>query len=143
MPQKILRVWDITQIMRYKVLQFWGTANINEAFTLKGDFFEKLLLILSTSCTSSSYYNQFWTNWAREFFFFWKLTIISFVNLLCLIILKCLGPSCKVFSSGARSKEQSPTSQKFSHSSSYHREKCPHCRLSHHIFIPMLKILTF
>ena len=94
--------------MRYKVLQFLVKLDTNYRFTLKRDFslFLKnwLMLILSTSCTLSKYYNVWKKSlkWITRYkvasfldklawgIFLGKLTIITFVNLLCPIILKGL-----------------------------------------------------
>ena len=78
--------------------------------------------------------------------FFEKLTIISFINLLCPIILKGLNfknylqrimrckvllfqsnsvPNSRVFPIGARNKQQSTTRQKSANAPSYHNENYP------------------
>ena len=91
-----------------KVLQFWAKLDTNYRFTLKkGIFFWKniLMLILTTSCTLSKYYNVqkklikvdhkiqgciIFGQIGLGYFFGGKLTIVTFVNLLHPIILKSL-----------------------------------------------------
>ena len=106
--QNLKKVISVGQIMRYKVLQFWVKLGTNYRLPLK-EFFLKnwLMLILSTSCTyknttmfrkkiikldlwsSKGCMHRFWTNWPRVFF--WgKLSVVTFNNLLCPIILKSL-----------------------------------------------------
>ena len=104
MLQSRKNVYSVGEIMRYKVLQFWTKLDTNYRLTLKGDFLKKLMLILSTWCTLWKYYNvqkkitkmsqdtrlhHFLTNW-RTVYFGRKLTVFTFVNLLCTIILKSL-----------------------------------------------------
>ena len=108
MLQSIKNVISVWQIMRYKVLQFWAKLDTNYRFTLKkGIFFWKniLMLILTTSCTLSKYYNVqkklikvdhkiqgciIFGQIGLGYFFGGKLTIVTFVNLLHPIILKSL-----------------------------------------------------
>ena len=105
MLQYLKIILRVGQIMRYKVLQFWAKLDTNHPFTRKGDFFEKLtdinlvyfiypITILQSLKKSLKWITKykvrnFWTNWPTVFF--WgKLTIVTFVNLLYSIILKSL-----------------------------------------------------
>ena len=97
MLQCLQKDFRVRQIMRYKVLQFWTKLNTNHPFSFTGDFFERLNYvnyiclmypIAIPQCFRKNHYiksqntelHNFWRNWPWALT---KLTIITFVNLLC------------------------------------------------------------
>ena len=94
----VKKIVTLEQIMRYKASQFWTKLIPNGPFSLKKIFrkFDWHYFCLrhvphhSTTMFQSRSRNimmhNFWTNWPRQF---WqKLIIVTFVYLLCHIILK-------------------------------------------------------